>query len=916
MLTTLLLAGCDNNSPESHIKTAKEAFQTANFKVATIELKNALEKAPDNVEARLLLGQSLHAQEQWAESEKHLIKALELGASPEQVLHLLVRTLTKIGKYQEAIAVTIPLAGLGAQAMASVQAERANAFMLLNKPAQAAQSIEEGMKALASTGETKFSPDLELAKAKLAITNNQTAQAAQFVGDILSKEPRYIEAKYIKAQLLLAQSKEAEAIKEYEQILAAKPSEILAQLAIIESKMRAKDWVGAEKSLNVVEKTESGIFQVKFTRAKLELIKGNLKSANESLQQVLQVMQDHVPSLLLDAAIQHGLGNYEQSLKSANKVLAQIPGHLYSAKLVVMNLLHKGDANAAMQTLMPLLQYHSNDAQLFTIAGEVYMQARQYAKAMTYLDQAAALQPGSADIKQRQALGHLIQGNTGQAMLDLELAISLSDKAGRADLALIMLHLDRKEFDKALNSISVLEKKLPNNPLTHNLRGSALLGKNERPAARKAFEQSLIISADFYPAAANLARMDMADNNPESARKRYEEILKKDERNLPAMMDLAKLAAATHKENDALKWLELAAKTSPRAMAPRADLVRYHLAKNAPQRALTVAREIVSSNPDNPDALILLGSAQLASGDAPTALTNFSRAVEKAPRSAEALYNLGMAQFSTQQVQEGLVSLERAINLQAGHVGALDGLLLADLANKNVDSALRRSRAFQASNPKSPAGFIREADILYSQQQYPQAAKAYEQAFNKEANLKYFAKLQEALSRAGNSKLADQKLADLLIRSGANNDYKIYAAEYHVNRGRYAEAASIYEGLSKALPKNSAIHNNLALVYQKMKDPRALTSAEQALKLAPEHPGIQDTLGWLLVEQGQTARGLDLLRRALTKASDATTLRYHYAAALAKSGKRAEAKNELKALLASNQRFPELVEAKNLLSGL
>jgi predicted Zn-dependent protease len=110
--------------------------------------------------------------------------------------------------------------------------------------------------------------------------------------------------------------------------------------------------------------------------------------------------------------------------------------------------------------------------------------------------------------------------------------------------------------------------------------------------------------------------------------------------------------------------------------------------------------------------------------------------------------------------------------------------------------------------------------------------------------------------------------------------------------------------------------NNLAVIYQKRKDARALETAEKAYKLAPKHPGIQDTLGWILLEQGQVARAEDLLKQAVTSAPKNPVLQYHYGAALAKAGKKAEARQALNAALAGNQPFAEQAAAKALLSTL
>jgi Flp pilus assembly protein TadD len=79
---------------------------------------------------------------------------------------------------------------------------------------------------------------------------------------------------------------------------------------------------------------------------------------------------------------------------------------------------------------------------------------------------------------------------------------------------------------------------------------------------------------------------------------------------------------------------------------------------------------------------------------------------------------------------------------------------------------------------------------------------------------------------------------------------------------------------------------------------------------------IADTLGWILVEQGNLTRGLPLLQKAVSLAPDAGQIRYHFAAGLAKSGDKAKARKELEELLATNKQFSSLNEAKILLKQL
>jgi len=479
-----------------------------------------------------------------------------------------------------------------------------------------------------------------------------------------------------------------------------------------------------------------------------------------------------------------------------------------------------------------------------------------------------------------------------------------------------MLHLKGKEYDKALQAIANLEKKLPNNPVTHNLRAAALLGKQDRGGARKALEQALAIDPKFFPAAVNLARLDMQDKKPDAARKRFEAVLEKDKSNVRAMMALADLAAAQKQEKDYLGWLEKAAKADPKAIPPRAGLVRYHLAKKDNGKALSVAREAVNANPDSPEALNLLGATQMAAGEKENAQSTFAKLAEKAPESPDAHLRLAMVQMATKKYAEARATLNKALQLKPDHFQSLDALLRLELADKKPEAALQVALRMQKLQPKSSVGHDREADVLASLKRHKEAVKAYKQALDRGAPTASLIKLLGAMAATGDQKGAEHFLATWIGQHPSDQGARSYAAQLYMLGGRNKEAIAQYEALHRLKPNDVSVVNNLAVLYQREKDARALATAEQALKLAPENAGVLDTVGWILVEQGQFKRALDLLGKAKAKAPKVGSIQYHHAVALARSGNKAEAKKQLEQLVSSGLKFPELAEAKAALKGL
>jgi putative PEP-CTERM system TPR-repeat lipoprotein len=330
---------------------------------------------------------------------------------------------------------------------------------------------------------------------------------------------------------------------------------------------------------------------------------------------------------------------------------------------------------------------------------------------------------------------------------------------------------------------------------------------------------------------------------------------------------------------------------------------------------LAVANEAVNLNPDSPQALTLLGNTQLETGDKTSAIATFSKLTLKAEQSPDAFLQLAMAQIADKKYKDARVSLQKALQLQPNHVPSQETLIRLEMTEGQPEAALKIARQIQAQQPKSPLGYDREGDLLLAQNRIPQAVSAYQQALDKGAGSPGFIKYFRA-QVLDNPKLAEQRLNGWLQQHPKDTVVRAYAAEFFMRTGRNKEAIAQYQEINRLTPNKVILLNNLANLYQREKDNRALPTAEQAYKLAPGSPVVQDTLGWILVEQGQVPRGLGLLKQALAKAPKNAAIRYHHAAALAASGNKAQARKELETLLADTPRFPEAESAQALLKRL
>ena len=98
--------------------------------------------------------------------------------------------------------------------------------------------------------------------------------------------------------------------------------------------------------------------------------------------------------------------------------------------------------------------------------------------------------------------------------------------------------------------------------------------------------------------------------------------------------------------------------------------------------------------------------------------------------------------------------------------------------------------------------------------------------------------------------------------------------------------------------------------------PKAREFAERAVSIAPGNASIADTLGWILLAQGDTEKALNQLQAASAALPGNPDIRYHLAVALDRVGRTGDARTLLEQLLSSGTSFTSKADAEKLLDQL
>ncbi|WBS03212.1 PEP-CTERM system TPR-repeat protein PrsT [Pseudoduganella sp. SL102] len=901
------MAGCSKDeSPEQLIAQARQYESKGDSKAAIIQLKNALQARPDDAAARLALGRLYLKTGDHVSAEKELRRAIDLGSKRADVLPMLAKSLLLLNKPQAVLDETA-----SAPADATLLSLRGDAFLALQKLDESRQAFDSALKL-----EPNNSNALN-GLARHALLKNDIAGALRLADSAVSHNPTDVEALMFRADIDKAMGKLDAARVTYDKVLQANPETGAAYLQKAYLDIEQKKFDAARDSIAAFKKAAPGNLLAYHAQAQLEFTQGQYKEALASIQNLLKAAPDHMPSQLLAGATQFTLGSLPQAEQHLKRYIESDPGNIYARKMlasVYVGLNQPQDALVQLKTSLDT----STDTALLNIAGRAYLNLKQYDNAIATFERAIGLKPADAQLHVGLGLTKMSKGDSAGAIKAMRKGLELSaPTAVDAGIVLGMTHLQLRQYPEALAVLNQMVQRVPNSALLHNLKGGALLGLNDRAAARTAFEKSMQLEPSYFTAVSNLARMDIADKKLDAARQRYQAFVDKKTGSAEAMLALADLAIAENKQADATKWLEKAHAAEPKLAGPALRLTQQYLALGEKRKALTLISAMQVADPENPTLLDMLGKAHAANGNKTAALDAYGRLAIVTPRTSGITARLAAAYEELGERDLAADVLRKAHTERPDDVAIKLARIAVEVRRGNHEQAIMFAREVQSRPASKLPGLIVEAEVREAQQKPDLAIPLYQRALQEsKGSSPLRIKLANAYRQAGRPDEALRLVQQWRSERPKDHAIGVYLGELYVSQKKYPAAIDTFTALLKELPGNGIILNNLALAYQSAGDARALATAEQALKALPQSGAVMDTLGWMLVDKGDLARGLPLLKKASAAEPGAADIRYHLAAAHARNNDKAAARKELETLLAAKSDVAQAEQARALLKQL
>lgn len=909
--TALMLTACGQDDPNKLVSSAKEYLRKNDSKAALIQIKNALQLNPDLPEGRYLLGVILLDDSNSPAAEVEFRKALALKYPIDQVVPKIAVAMLAQGRYKNLTDEWSATSWGTSSATADLQTSLALAYGAQGDTARAATAVNAALAA-----DPEFVPAL-LAQARQKAAGGNADDALTMIDKVLKRVARNADAWKLRGDVLLYAKGQADlALADYRKAVEVRADfvpALHAMLGILVQQNKAEE---AQKVLVETKKFARGHPQTKFIEALLAYNAGDLKQAREIVQQLLKVAQDSPALLVLSGSIELRSNSLVQAENYFARALQLAPKQVITRKLLVTTLLQSNQAEKALVSVLAGQKKEELPAELFSVAAQAYLQTGDVKTASEFFAAASKSDPTNASKRTSAALARLSDGDQQAAFAELQ-DIAQSDNGVSADMALIDIYLKRSDWAKALAAIDALERKRPELPVALYLRGRTLLARGDSAGARNNFEQSAVKSPGYYPAAASLATMDMADGKPDLAKTRMETVLAKDSNNGPARLALADIAAASGaSKEEVIALIGAAIKANPSDSAARLRLIRAHLQYNDLKQAISSAQESVTSVPDRSELLEVLGQLQRQAGEFNQAIGTFIRLVALSPGSPAPYVQLAEVQLATANSEAAERSFLKALEIKPDMLVAQRGLVAMAVAASKVPDALDIARKVQKQRPKEDIGFAIEGDIRASQKNWAAAIAAYRTGMKHAPSSVLAVKLHEALATSGGAAEAGQFASAWRKAHVSDVAFVFHLGDMAMRSKDFAAAETAYLDVVKLQPNLAAASNNLAWLKNRLAKTGALEYAESANRLSPDQPAFMDTLAMVLAEDGKFDRALGLQQKAMKLQPTNPALRLTLAKILIKSGDKVAARRELDQLASLGPKFDSQAEIADLLKSL
>jgi tetratricopeptide (TPR) repeat protein len=754
-------------------------------------------------------------------------------------------------------------------------------------------------------------------KSSLPLQDQKAAldEAESYYQKVLAELPQDVQARLGLGNVYLVQGKATQALTQASEILRADPANAAALALKAVTQEASGDYAEAAK-----------------TRETLR------RAAPQDVNNLLQLGRLYAETPL------NNPGAAETAYREAVKLSPQSPELVYN--LAVLLYSHGPDHAAEADGLIEkLMADKPKDPDMLRIAAQYYQRTNRQDRANHLARDSLALQPDKAFAA--VFLSRILEeeGQIDEAIGALEEFVAKNPKAtdvqaAKAGLAEALVTRGRSEdltrADKVLREILAVNPELPriqimlDRIIVQEARELSRNGRDKDAAQQLAqAEEQLRAVLTRYPSLSDawlaLAEVSLARDDRTQAIERLMKISPSDGNFLLALQRRAEINRAKGNIDQYRSDLQQLLTLRPGNVSIRLMLAEFYLNSHRYDQAEATLTEGLNYQGDNVNLLNYYAQTELVRGKGAEALRAVVKATQLDPDNPG---SWGLWARIMTAAGKGAEAIDKLHALAAAHDKAewrqrlAFHLQLATLLNteKRFDESKADLAALIKEHPDA-ALYVLYADTLLATSEAANAGrpdKAAAEAARKvlQEGLDKLGRKPELLNavilvdmRAADWPRMEAAAADLLKDDPRNSTAMDFRSNALLNQGKYDSA---FEWAQKAVDRDGmrfdAMNNMAWILAEKKKDPtKARPLIDQALKIAPWHPSLLDTSGWIQCLLGDYRQAIDVLEDSV-KAGDSGMARYHLGLAYKlKAAKTINAAEKKKALQAAKENLQQAV---------
>lgn len=842
----LQLAGCGNKENESrkeaerHLKSANAYIDQGQYRAAVLEAQNIIRLQPQDSSGYIVLGKIYNKIGAYNTSQQVLGKVVEKLPA---VATELVESTIQNKKYRTALDL---LARYPAQSDDKPTRQRQEKLRALaNIYLGDNNAYEQALAQFIASGGGE--PEQAYLKASYALAQGKSEDAQVILEKVLDQNPEDIEILHLLGAIALYRNQLDKAEGYLTKVLGLLPnsdvmsiarSQTLSQLIdVLIQQGRTSEAYTYQKVLAEAN-PESSAAQQRFNEALEYYQQGKFDLA----ETILEELRDQFPNDKNTATLL-GMIEFQQGAddKAADLFDEFIDPETATSSVIQAAALVKYRSNKmeeAVALLKKATESQPNDASILATYGlavlEMDVKSIEGAKA---LEKSLALNPKQQRIRIALAKRYMALEQPEQAIGQLQKAYQQQPLDLVIQQSYLKALFDNKQIDRVKSEVAEFKKNYPDNPRGSFVEGWLLLEQKDLAGAEKAFEQALALpkNSEKQLAYSGLAQIYEQQKNPQKA---------------------------------VIAW-QHTIENSPTISLPYGQWLRHMKELNRlPEAEGFLTKLEASSKAWQPS--VVLAELMLSEGRLDDAIAHIEKALEISPQSkmvkqkSASLYQLkGLDLRNKSQLPEARSYFLKAIKLYPESAGYLANLIETEIASSNIPEAQKLLDQFVKTDDNQAARFFLQGVINFAEKNPQEGLKQYRLSWGAKPTDKVGDAIYGVYLKNGQKAEAEQFLNDWTEKLPTSYRAALIKAMDAQSKGDKKNAIQWYEKALAAEPNIPLALNNLAWLYYESKDDRAIGLAEKAVQFAPKSASIVDTYGWILVESGNLAKGLEILQKAL-----------------------------------------------------